>query len=75
LKQYVRDNNVTFKENDVYNLILEFMSGVDRDLATSYFDHVKKIEQTFKDADYFVEEDIEPNLVEETTTDDDDQDE
>ena len=73
LKQYVRDNNVTFKENDVYNLILDFMGALDTELAMSYFKHVEKVEQMFKDADSFLEEDIEPNLVEETTTEDDDE--
>ncbi|CAF4363310.1 unnamed protein product [Rotaria sp. Silwood2] len=68
LKQYVRDNNVTFKENDVYNLILNFMGALHAELATSYFEHVKKVEQTFKDADSFLEVEIEPNLVEETVT-------
>ncbi|CAF4273713.1 unnamed protein product [Rotaria sordida] len=78
LKQYVRDNNVTFKANDVYNLILDLMGGLDTELATSYFEHVEKVEQTFKDADSFLEEDIEPNLVEEETMteeEDDDDDE
>ncbi|CAM4984974.1 unnamed protein product [Rotaria socialis] len=51
LKQYMRDNNITFKENGVYNLVLNFMSTVDTELATSYFKHVEKVEQTFKDAD------------------------
>ena len=59
------------KENDVYNLILDFMGALDTELATSYFKHVEKVEQTFKDADSFLEEDIEPNLVEETMTEDD----
>ncbi|CAF4278155.1 unnamed protein product, partial [Rotaria sordida] len=79
LKQYIRDNNVTFKANDVYNLILDLMGGLDTELATSYFKHVEKVEQTFTDADSFLEEDIEPNLVEEETMteeeDDDDDDE
>ncbi|CAF1445492.1 unnamed protein product, partial [Rotaria sordida] len=75
LKQYVRDNNVTFKANDVYNLILDFMGTLDTELATGYFKHVENIEQTFKDADSFLEEHIEPNLVEEETmTEEDDDD-
>ena len=61
------------KENYVYNLILDFMGALDTELATSYFKHVEKVEQTFKDADSFLEEDIEPNLVEEITTEDDDE--
>ncbi|CAF5061269.1 unnamed protein product, partial [Rotaria socialis] len=32
LKQYMRDNNITFKENGVYNLVLNFMSTVDTEL-------------------------------------------
>ncbi len=43
------------------------MSALDAELATSYFHHVTKLEQTFKDADSFLEVEIEPNLVEEET--------
>ena len=49
------------------------MGALDTELAMSYFKHVEKVEQMFKDADSFLEEDIEPNLVEETTTEDDDE--
>ncbi|CAF3779217.1 unnamed protein product [Rotaria sp. Silwood1] len=76
LKQYVRDNNTTYRSNDVYNLITEYMASVDKKLATSFFAHVKKVEQTFIDGDSFVETEIEPDLVEESTdTEDDDEDE
>ncbi|CAF5017788.1 unnamed protein product, partial [Rotaria sp. Silwood1] len=76
LKQYVRDNNTTYRSNDVYNLITEYMASVDKKLATSFFAHVEQVEQTFIDGDSFVEKEIEPDLVEESTdTEDDDEDE
>jgi len=38
------------------------MASMDKELATSYFDHVHKVEQTFKKADTYMEEEIEPDL-------------
>ncbi|CAF3026156.1 unnamed protein product, partial [Rotaria sp. Silwood2] len=76
LKQYVQDNKTTYQSNDVYNLITEYMASVDKKLATSFFAYVKKVEGTFIDGDSFVEKEIEPDLVEESTyAEDDDDDE
>ena len=49
------------------------MTALDTELATSYFKRLEKVEQTFKDANSFLKEHIEPNVVEETTTEDNDE--
>jgi len=68
LKSYVRKANVNFRLSDVETLVLEFMAAVDKDLAQSFIEHTKKAEEVFKTADAFVEDSIEPQLID---TDDD----
>ena len=76
MKQFVRDQNTTFRQSDVQLLIEQFMTSMDDKLATSYFHHVQKVEETFKKADAFVEETIEPDLQDDyrETDSEDDQD-
>ncbi|CAF3718439.1 unnamed protein product [Rotaria sp. Silwood1] len=84
LKNYIRDNNTNFRLADIHNLALEYLAAVDESLATSYFKHIKRYEDTFKDADKYVQDVIEPKLDDadddnqvsdddETSSDDDDQ--
>ncbi|CAF3487448.1 unnamed protein product [Rotaria sp. Silwood2] len=73
LKQFVRDQNMTFRQDDVKQLIEQFMVAMDDKRATSYFHHVRRIEEMFKTADAIMEENIEPHLQsdsEETDSDD-----
>ncbi|CAF1585837.1 unnamed protein product [Adineta ricciae] len=73
LKQFVRDQNTTFRQHDVKQLIEQFMVAMDDKRATSYFHHVHGIEEMYKTADAIMEEDIEPQLrsdSEETDSDD-----
>ncbi|CAF1239344.1 unnamed protein product [Rotaria sp. Silwood1] len=77
LKNYIRDNNTNFRLADIHNLALEYLAAVDESLATSYFKHIKRYEDTFKDADKYVHDVIEPKLDDadddEASSDDDDQ--
>ncbi|CAF5017304.1 unnamed protein product, partial [Rotaria sp. Silwood1] len=73
LKQFVRDQNTTFRQDDVKQLIEQFMVAMDDKRATSYFHHVRGIEEMFKTTDAIMEENIEPHLQsdsEETDSDD-----
>ncbi|CAF1685261.1 unnamed protein product [Rotaria magnacalcarata] len=73
LKQFVRDQNTTFRQDNVKQLIEQFMVAMDDKRATSYFHHVRGIEEMFKTADAIMEENIEPHLQsdsEETDSDD-----
>ncbi|CAF1521467.1 unnamed protein product [Didymodactylos carnosus] len=73
LQLFVRDQNTTFRQDDVKQLIEQFM---DDKLASSYFHHVYKVEEMYKTADEIMEEEIEPHLQsdnEETGSDDDEE--
>ncbi|CAF4588830.1 unnamed protein product, partial [Rotaria sp. Silwood2] len=64
---------MTFRQDDVKQLIEQFMVAMDDKRATSYFHHVRRIEEMFKTADAIMEENIEPHLQsdsEETDSDD-----
>ncbi|CAF1262526.1 unnamed protein product [Rotaria sordida] len=74
IKQFVRDQNTTFRQNDVEELIKQFMMAMDDKLASSYFHHVYKVEEMYRTADEIMEEEIEPHIqseTEETNSDDD----
>ncbi|CAF1352181.1 unnamed protein product [Rotaria sordida] len=73
LKQFVRDQNTTFRQDDVKQLIEQFLVAMDDKLASSYFHHVYEVEEMYKTADEIMEEEIEPHLQsdsEETDSDD-----
>ncbi|CAF1423231.1 unnamed protein product [Adineta ricciae] len=73
LKQFVRDQNATFRQDDVKQLIEQFIVAMDDKRATSYFHHVGKIEEMYKTTDTIMEEDVEPYLQsdsQETDSDD-----
>ena len=65
LKRYVRDNNTNFRLSDVRKLAEQWMASLDPSTVTSYHDHVRKIENTYKTSDNFVE------IIEEQIIDDD----
>ncbi|CAF1293209.1 unnamed protein product [Adineta ricciae] len=73
LKQFVRDQNTTFRQDDAKQLIEQFMVAMDDKRATSYFHHVGKIKEMYKTTDTIMEEDVEPyfqSASEETDSDD-----
>ncbi|CAF1489312.1 unnamed protein product [Adineta ricciae] len=73
LKQFVHDQNITFRQENVKQLIEQLMLAMDDKRATSYFHHVHEIEEMYKTADAIMEEYIEPQLQsdsEETDSDD-----
>ncbi|CAF0779677.1 unnamed protein product [Rotaria sordida] len=47
LKQFVRDQNTTFRQDDVKQLIEQFMVAMDNKLASSYFHHVYEVEEMY----------------------------
>ncbi|CAF1368923.1 unnamed protein product [Didymodactylos carnosus] len=69
LKGYVRTNNTLFRLTDIHSLSQEYMAAVDEDTSVRFIEHAQKAEETFRKADNFMEEEMEPNLV-----DDDDED-
>ncbi|CAF2968883.1 unnamed protein product [Rotaria sp. Silwood2] len=64
LKNYIRDNNMNFRLVDVHNLTMEYLAAVDGPLSTSYFQHIKTYEDSFKAADKYVQEVVDPTLDE-----------
>jgi hypothetical protein len=69
LKNYIRDKNTNFRLVDVHNLAMEYLAAVDKSLSTSYFQHIKRHEDTFKAADEYVQEVVDPTLDDETFDD------
>ncbi|CAF0959388.1 unnamed protein product [Didymodactylos carnosus] len=66
LKHYIRENNTRFRLNDIHKFILEYLSAVGPELCQSYFRHARKAEESFKVADNYVEQHIDPDLDEDT---------
>ncbi|CAF5035418.1 unnamed protein product, partial [Rotaria sp. Silwood1] len=63
LKQFVRDQNITFRQNDVKQLIEQLMVAMDHKRASSYVHHVRGVEEMCKrKADALMEEEIEPHI-------------
>ena len=63
LKDYIRKNNTTFSMTTIYNLASEFIAGLDDKTAQAAILHTEKVEKTYKEADDFVENTIEPQLM------------
>jgi hypothetical protein len=51
-----------FRQDDVKQLIEQFIVAMNDKLASSYFHHVYGIEEMYKTADEIMEEKIEPHL-------------
>jgi hypothetical protein len=60
MKGFVREHKTSFKLNDVHLLTVQWMAALDS--STSYLKHARQNEDVFKQADNFVEEEIEPQL-------------
>ncbi|CAF4197206.1 unnamed protein product [Rotaria sordida] len=69
LKDYVRKNNTHFRITDVHQLAAEFIAGYDGDASAKAIEHARKIENQFRVADRFVEEYVEPNLIDHISDD------
>ena len=78
MKGFIREHNTSFKLNDVHLLAVQWMTALDSSTSTSYLKHARQNEDVFKQADNFVEEEIEPQLddndvsVSSTSSDSDD---
>jgi len=63
LKDYIRKNNTTFSMTAIFELASEFIAGFDDNAAQAAILHAEKVEKTYKQADDFVENTIEPQLI------------
>ncbi|CAF4100217.1 unnamed protein product [Rotaria sp. Silwood1] len=69
LKAYVRTHNTNFRLNDIRSFCQEYIAALDDETSRQFLDHVRKVEEQFRLADDFVEQDIKPHL---TSEDEDD---
>ena len=63
LKDYIRKNNTSFSITAIFELASEFIAGFDDKAAQAAILHAEKVEKTYKQADNFVENTIEPQLI------------
>ena len=63
LKAYVRTNNTLFCLTDTKSLSQAYMAAVDEDTSVHFIKRARKAEETFRKVDNFMEEEIEPNLI------------
>lgn len=63
LKKYIRKNNTSFSLTDVRQLASEFIAGFDDKAAQGAIHYAEKVEATYKQADAFVENAVEPHLI------------
>ena len=68
LKAYVGTNNTLFLLTHISSLAQEYMAAVDENTSVRCIEHARKAVKTFPKAGNFMEEQMEPNLV-----DDDDE--
>ncbi|CAF4145912.1 unnamed protein product [Rotaria sp. Silwood2] len=67
LKDYIRKNNTNFTMSSVYELAAEFIAGFDDKAAQDAIRHAEKLEMTYKTADNFVENIVEPQLIDDVS--------
>ncbi|CAF3820695.1 unnamed protein product [Rotaria sordida] len=67
LKDYVRKNNTSCLLTNVYELASEFIAGFDDKAAQDPIRHAEKVETTYKAADEFVENTVEPQLIDDVS--------
>jgi hypothetical protein len=63
LKEYIRKNNTSFSLTDVRQLASEFIAGFDDKAAQGAIHYAEKVETTYKKADEFVENAVEPYII------------
>ena len=64
MKGFIREHNTSFTLNNVHLLAMQWMAALDSSTSTSYLKHARGNEDVFKQADKFVEEEVEPQLDE-----------
>lgn len=67
LKQYVRRNNTSFRLTDISTLCQEYIAALDD--CTSFIAHTRKAEDTFRQADNYVENIIDPQIIDSESDD------
>ncbi|CAF4276665.1 unnamed protein product [Rotaria sordida] len=67
LKEYVRKNNTSFSLASVYELASEFIADFDDKAAQGAVRRTEKVETTYKAADEFVENTVEPQLIDDVS--------
>ena len=63
LKEYIRKNNTRFSLTYIRELASEFIAGYDGEAAQGAIRCAEKVETTYKQADAFVENAVEPYLI------------
>lgn len=63
LKEYIRKNNTNFSLTAVRQLASEFIAGFDDKAAQGAIHYAEQVETTYKRADEFVENAVEPHLI------------
>jgi len=69
LKDYVRKNNTSFSLNSVRELVAEFIAGFDDKAAWGAIRHAEQVEATYKAVAEFLENTIEPQLIDDDSDD------
>lgn len=72
LKEYVRKDNTRFQLTNVRELAAQFISSYDGDAAIKVIKHTQEIANKFKIADRYVEDNIEPILDDEQSSEESD---
>jgi len=67
LKEYIRKNNTSFSLTAIRQLASEFIAGFDDKAAQGAIHYAEKVETTYKQADQFVENTVEPHLIDDIT--------
>ena len=63
LKEYIRKNNTSFSLTGVRQLASEFIAGFDDIAAQGAIHYAEKVETTYKKADEFVKNAVEPYII------------
>lgn len=63
LKEYIRKNNTSFSLNNVRQLASEVIAGFHDKAAQGAIHYAEKVETTYKKPDEFVENTVEPHLI------------
>jgi hypothetical protein len=69
LKGYVRKNNTSFRLSDITTLSQEYIAALDD--CSAFIEHARKVEVTFRQADRFLEEEIDPELLDDDVEEED----
>ena len=70
MKDYIRTSNTSFSLTNVYELASQFIAAFDGEAVQDAIRYAGKVERTYKAADRFVENNIEPQLIDDISDND-----